>query len=120
MASLTRWAGHAVKRRGWNLNPRAALSGLALAGALGLLAALYLALASQTAVLGRRLQEMEAERADVLRENAYLRDQIARFSSVRALRERAVAAGFVSTGTVIFVPVESDGLLAPGEQDAPP
>ena len=78
MARFANWAGHAVKQTGWNLNPRAALAGLALVGGVALLAAFYLALSSQTAVLGRRLQEMEEERAQIVRENAYLRDQIAR------------------------------------------
>jgi len=120
LAGLTRWAGHAVKRRGWNLNPRAVLGGLALVGALGLLAALYLALASQTAVLGRRLQEMEAERSEIARENAFLQDHIARLASIESLRERALAAGFVATGTVVFVPIEPRVSATSGEQNAPP
>ena len=105
MTRITAWAGHAVKQTGWTLNPRAALSGLALVLGLALLASFYLALSSQTGVLGRRLQQMEAERARIVRENAYLRDQIARTASVAKLMERALAAGYVTTGTVLFVPV---------------
>lgn len=112
---LTRWAGHGIKRGGWNLDPRAALSGLALVSGLALMAAFYLALASQTAVLGRHLQEMEATRVVVVRENAHLRDQIARTASVAQLRQRAIAAGFVTSGTVVFLPVDLDWLLSIGE-----
>jgi hypothetical protein len=105
VARFTKWAGQAVRQKGWNLNPRAALSGMALVGGLSLLAAFYLALSSQTAVLGRRLQDMELERTNILRENAYLRDQIARTVSVENMRQRAFAANFVTSGTVVFVPI---------------
>jgi hypothetical protein len=106
---FTEWAGHAVKRTGWNLNPRAALSGLALVGGLALLAAFYLAISSQTAVLGRRLQQMEADRTEILRENAYLRDEIARSSSVFTLQQRALDAGYITDSMVIFIPVAIPG-----------
>ena len=111
MTRLGKWAGHGVKRTGWNLDPRAAFSGLALVSGLALMAAFYLALASQTAVLGRHLQEMEATRVVVVRENAHLRDQIARTASVGQLRQRAVAAGFVASGTVVFLPVDPTWFL---------
>lgn len=120
MTRFTEWAGHAVKRTGWNPTPRAALSGLALVGGLALMAAFYLALASQTAVLGRRLQEMEVTRVGIVRENAYLRDQIARTAAVARLRQRAIAAGFVTTGTIIFMPVEPTRLPAGESQPVPP
>ena len=119
MARFTDWAGHAVKQTGWNLNPRAALGGLALVGGVALLAAFYLALSSETAVLGRRLQEMEEERAQIVRDNAYLRDQIARASSASALMERALSYGYVSTGTVRFIYVEPE-LKLQGDRAQPP
>jgi hypothetical protein len=105
LARLTTWAGQAVKQTGWNLNPRTAFGGLALVGGLALLAAFYLALSSQTAVLGRQLQEIEATRAKIVRENASLRDQIARDVSVSELTQRAASAGFVFTGTVHFITI---------------
>ncbi len=105
MTRLTTWAGQAVKHTGWNLNPRTAFGGLALVGGLALLAAFYLALSSQTAVLGRQLQEIEATRAKIVRENASLRDQIARDASVSKLTERAVSSGYVFTGTVHFITI---------------
>jgi hypothetical protein len=40
-----------------------------------------------------------------VRENAYLRDEIARTASVATLMQRALAAGYVTSGTVLFVPV---------------
>lgn len=107
MTRLTTWAGHAVKHTGWDLNPRAAFGGLALVGGLALLAAFYLALSSQTAVLGRQLQEMEATRVKIVRENASLMDQVSRAASVSDLTNRAVSAGYVSTGTVLFFPTAS-------------
>ena len=120
MARFTKWADHAVKQTGWNLDPRAALSGLALVLGLALLAAFYLALSSQTAVLGRRLQQMEEERAKMVRENAYLRDQIARTASVATLMQRALAAGYVTSGTVLFVPVTPIQVQDHEQGPAPP
>ncbi len=114
---MARWVEQAVRRRGWNLNPRAALSGLALVGALALLAAFYLALSSKTAVLGRHLQELEAQRAAIVRENAHLRDAIGRAASAQEMQRRALAAGFVTTGTVVFVPV---ALPDPAVEASPP
>jgi hypothetical protein len=108
---LTEWAGHGVKRTGWNLDPRAAFSGLALVSGLALMAAFYLALSSQTAVLGRHLQEMEATRSVIVRENAHLHDQIARTGSVSQLRQRAIAAGFITSGTIVFLPISPTKFL---------
>ena len=105
LKGFTGWSTHGVKRSGRKIGPRTALSGLALVGGLALMAAFYLALASQTAVLGRHLQEMEATRAALVRENAALRDQVARAASVGNLRQRAIAAGFVTSGTVVFIDV---------------
>ena len=115
MTRLSKWAGHGVKRTGWNLDPRAAFSGLALVSGLALMAAFYLALASQTAVLGRHLQEVEATRVVVVRENARLRDQIARTASVGQLRQRAVAAGFTTSSTVVFLPIDPTWFLDLGQ-----
>lgn len=119
MKGFTGWNTHGVKRSGQKIGPRAALSGLALVGGLALMAAFYLALASQTAVMGRHLQEMEATRAALMRENAALREQVAHAASVSRLRQRAVAAGFVSSGTVVFidVPLPGPGTPLPGEQE---
>jgi cell division protein FtsB len=117
------WSSHGVKRTGWNIDLRTALSGLALVGGVALFAAFYLALASQTAMLGRRLQEMEATRMAIVRENAHLRNQIAHAASAVESRRRALAAGFITTGTVIFVEVpavESNELLNVGHESSPP
>lgn len=103
---LTSWSSHGVKRTGWNLDSRAALSALALVIGLSLLAGFYLTLASHTAMLGRRLQHLEAERATIVRENAHLQDQIARSASAMSMRQRAIAAGYVTTGTVVFIPID--------------
>ena len=110
MTRLTNWAGHAVKQTGWDLNPRTALSGLALVGGLALLAAFYLALSSQTAVLGRNLQELEQERTEIVQENASLRDQIARARSVYTMMKRAVAVNYVTSSTILYMPISNCGL----------
>jgi hypothetical protein len=89
-------------------------------GGLALLAAFYLALSSQTAVLGRRLQEMEEDRARIVRENATLRAQIARGAAASELMKRALAAGYVTTGTFIFIPVTSDQDVETEQPQAPP
>ena len=118
MTRFTKWAGHAVKQSGWRLDPRAALAGLALVAGLALLAAFYLALSSETAVLGRRLQQMEAEMQMLLQENAYLSDKIAQTASFAAMSQRALAAHFVTTETVLFVPIPSTEVG--GDGPAPP
>jgi cell division protein FtsB len=120
LTRFVEWASHGVKRTGWDIDPRTALSGLALVGGLALLAAFYLALSSQTAVLGRRLQEMEASRMMLVRENAHLRNQIAHTASVAGLRQRAIAAGFVTTGTVVFIPIDPKQFPDAGQGQAPP
>ena len=75
-----------------------------------LLAFFYLALSSHTAVLGRRVQKMEMERTAMVIDNAHLYDQIVRAASATELMHRALAAGFVTTGTVRFVPIVSKEL----------
>ena len=75
-----------------------------------LLAFFYLALSSHTAVLGRRVQKMEMERTAMVIENAYLYDQIVRAASATELMHRALDAGFVTSGTVRFVPIVSKEL----------
>jgi hypothetical protein len=89
-------------------------------GGVALLAAFYLALSSQTAVFGRRLQEMEEERAQIVRENAYLRDQIARAASASTMLERAFAAGYVTTGTVHFMSLVPAMMPEAGLEQPPP
>ncbi len=116
---LTEWTGHGVKRTGWNLDPRAAFSGLALVCGLALMAAFYLALASQTAVLGRHLQEMEATRVVLVRENARLYDQIARAGSVSQLRQRALAAGFAPGENIVFLPIDTTEVVQAEQQPTP-
>jgi len=108
LTRITEWAGQAVKRGGWNLGPRAALGGLALISGLALLAAFYLVLSSHTALLGRRIQDMESKKESFIYENADLRDQINRSASVTKLTEKALSEGYVVTGTVLFVPVALD------------
>ena len=120
MARISRWAGHAVKQTGWNPGPRAAWGGLALVGAVALLAAFYLAVSSQTAVLGRRLEKMEEDQAMILHENAHLRDQIARASSMATMSKRALDAHFVTTGTVRFLSIAFEQVLDLGQSQELP
>jgi hypothetical protein len=117
---FTEWAGHAVKPEGWVIGPRTALSGLALVGGLALLAAFYLALSSHTALLGRRIQDMEEDYEALVYDNAYLRDQIARQASVDTLMDKALADGYVITGTVLFVPVAPERDPGPDNVLDPP
>jgi hypothetical protein len=102
------------------MNRRTALGALALVTGLALLAAFYLAISSQTAVLGRRLQKLESERATLQRENAYLRDYLARESSFAAMKQRALADQFVTTGTVLFVPINGNLVPTPVAPASPP
>ena len=85
-----------------------------------LLASFYLLLSSQTAVLGRRVQKMEVERTEMVIDNAHLRDQIARAASAAELMQRALAAGFVTTGTVRFVTIVSNELQGFEQSQAVP
>ncbi len=120
MTRFTTWAGHTARNTGWDPSPRAALGGLALVGGLALLAAFYLALSSQTAVLGRHLQDMEYDLAQTVRENASLRAQIAHDAGASQLMKRALDAGYVTTGTVLFLPVTREQDQEIEQPQAPP
>jgi hypothetical protein len=87
------------------LDPKTGLSGLALVCGLGLLAAFYLAISSQTAVLGRDLQELEATKSALIWDNDELRQQIALNASIIDLQERALGLGFVPAENVLFLNV---------------
>ncbi len=103
MTRIAEWASHGLKRTGWNLDPKTGLSGLALVCGLGLLAAFYLAISSQTAVLGRDLQELEAAKSALVWDNAELEQQIALSASVVDLQKRAVELGFAPAENVLFL-----------------
>ena len=54
----------------------------------------------------------------LLQENAYLSDKIAQTASFAAMSQRALAAHFVTTETVLFVPIPSTEVG--GDGPAPP
>jgi hypothetical protein len=56
---------------------------------------LYLAVASRAGNAGRDLQNLEARKADLLRENDRLRAQLADLRSMDRMAARALALGFV-------------------------
>ncbi len=103
MSDFLEWATHAVKRGQLELNsrPRALLWGVVVA--LALVAGIYLGLVSRTAAQGRRIEQLQAEIFRLQRENHQVAVQIAEASTVRHLKERAQALGFVPAEHVEFV-----------------
>ena len=125
MTWLHQWASHGIKRTGWEMDPTTALSGLALLVGLVLLAAFYLALSSQTAVLGRRLEALESRREALQREIARLEVEIARARSATVMEQRAQEMGFRPAQEVRFLKVPRWSALAAqaaqeDEQSPPP
>jgi len=105
MTWLHQWASHGIKRTGWEMDPTTALSGLALLVGLVLMAAFYLALSSQTAVLGRRLEALESQREALQREIARLEVEIAQARSATVMMQRAQEMGFRPAQEVHFLAV---------------
>jgi hypothetical protein len=67
---------------------------------------LYLTQASQVMITGYRLHELEAEKTELERQNAWLRFQIAELEALPRAEARARALGFGPPQEISYLPVE--------------
>lgn len=86
---------HCVKDSRWKLESRTTTGMLVILGVLSLLGWIYLSQASYVATTGRRVQQLEAEKARLQQENLELMAEIAELESVTRLAARAREMGLV-------------------------
>jgi len=107
---------HGAKQPSWPVGPVAVRLGLLLA-LVGLLAALYLAQASEIATTGRRIESLRQQRDELQRENAELLDQVAIEGSLPRLQERAARLGFAPAAQIEYLRVTAIPLdIAPTQR----
>jgi len=85
---------HCVKRGRWKLESRATTGMLIILVVFSLLGWIYLTQASHVATTGRRVQELEKEKARLQEGNLELMVEIARLQSVGRLAAEAEKLGF--------------------------
>jgi len=102
------WIQQAFRQAPWRTQTQATSLVLAVVVIVVVIGALYLAQASRTATIGRRLQEMEAERQQLEQANAQLRAEIAGLQSVPRLISKAEELGYhtADSGQVEYLPVD--------------
>lgn len=93
--SQPQWIQHALRRAPWRRQSQlAAMIALALIVAI-IIGALYLAQATTVSTTGRQVEELQAYRDRLLRENEQIRAEIAVMRSIPRLITRARELGFV-------------------------
>ncbi len=90
----TDWVQHALRQAPWRAQVQTAATVALILVVSAVVGALYLAQATTSAVTGRDLEALEAERARLIRANEELRAQIAMLQSVPVLIARAREMGF--------------------------
>jgi hypothetical protein len=88
---------HCIKRNPSKLEGRATAGMLIILVVLSLLGWVYLTQASYVETTGRRIQELEAEKARLEQENLGLMADIAEFEAVHRLAARAAELGFTAS-----------------------
>jgi hypothetical protein len=85
---------HAYRQAPWRVQRQ--WTGAFLLGvlALAMISALYLDVTSQTAILGREIQTLQFNTAEMQHKNADLQTHLAILQSTRAMEKRALALGF--------------------------
>jgi len=113
--SNERWFQHALQQAPWRTQTQTTSLMLVIVLLVVVIGALYLAQASRTAGVGRRLQALEAERQRLEQQNAQLRAEIAAQRSVPRLIAEAQALGYhpASSAEVEYLFVENVPPLAP-------
>lgn len=113
--SNERWFQHALQQAPWRTQTQTTSLMLVIVLLVVVIGALYLAQASRTAGVGRRLQALEAERQRLEQQNAQLRAEIAAQRSVPRLIAEAQALGYHPAGSaeVEYLFVENVPPLAP-------
>ncbi len=105
MPNFMEWATHGIKRGRFEMDHCMVMRVGAVVVTVTLLAALYLALVSQTAARGRHIQQLQAELSRLQRDSEQLEVDIARAGSISSLRERALALGLGAAEEVVFLPL---------------
>jgi cell division protein FtsL len=103
VSGFLEWVTHGFKRGRFELNSRAAVAIFAIVVALTLVTSLYLALVSQTAAQGRRIEQLQAEVFRLQRENERTMVEIAQESAIPRLMSRARALGLAPAERVEFL-----------------
>lgn len=85
---------HAYRQAPWRIQRQWAGAFLLGVIALAMTSALYLDVTSQTAILGREIQNLRAEIADARYENANLQTKLAEQLSAKNMEARALALGY--------------------------
>lgn len=88
------FVSHCIKRGRWKLESRATTGMLIILVVFSLLGWIYLTQASHVATTGRRVQQLEDEKARLQEGNLELMVEIARLESVTRLASRANELGF--------------------------
>ncbi|HEC23124.1 MAG TPA: hypothetical protein ENI95_09420 [Chloroflexi bacterium] len=88
------WFRRTLRQAPWRTQTQTTSLVLAVVVIVLVIGALYLAQASRTAAIGRRLQELEARRQTLEQQNAQLRAEIAALRSVPRLIAEAERMGF--------------------------
>ncbi len=92
--SSPRWLRSTFRQAPWRTQTQATSLVLAVVIMVVVIGALYLAQASRTATVGRRLQALEAQRRTLEQQNAQLRAEIAALRSVPRLTAEAERLGY--------------------------
>jgi cell division protein FtsL len=102
-----RWIPQAFRQAPWRTQTQATSLVLAVVVIVAVIGALYLAQASRTATIGRRLQELESERQRLEQQNAQLQAEIAGLQSVPRLINQAQEMGYhtATSNQVEYLPV---------------
>lgn len=85
---------HAYRQAPWRVQRQWAGAFLLGILALAMISALYLDVTSQAAIVGREIQTLQSETANVQRENADLETHLATLLSTSAMEARAQALGY--------------------------
>jgi len=94
LSRQSQWLQHALRSAPWRRQSQlAAMIALALIVAI-IIGALYLAQATTTSTIGRQMEELQAYREQLVRENEQIRAEIADLRSIPRLEQRANELGF--------------------------
>jgi len=121
------WIQQAFRQAPWRTQTQATSLVLAVVVIVAVIGALYLAQASRTATIGRRLQEYESERQQLEQQNAQLKAEIAGLQSVPRLTSEAEALGYhtANSSQVEYLPVDvappqpTPAIAPTSDQDVP-
>ena len=85
---------HAYRQAPWRVQRQWAGAFLLGVLALAMISALYLDVTSQAAIIGREIQTLQYDTAEIQHENADMQTRLASLLSMKAMEARALALGF--------------------------